>query len=200
MYQFVLKRFFDALFSLLALIIASPVLLLAMAWLYLSYGSVWFVQDRAGWHEKPFKILKLKTMRDATDRDGNLLSDDERLTKVGRIMRRLSIDELPQLINVLKGEMSFVGPRPLLMDYLPLYNEEQRLRHSVRPGITGWAQVNGRNSLDWPQRFALDVWYTRNISFWLDLKILIMTPAWVVRKKGISAPDTATMPRFRGNN
>jgi lipopolysaccharide/colanic/teichoic acid biosynthesis glycosyltransferase len=200
MYQLVVKRFFDAVFSFVALIVASPILLLGIVWSYAAHGSVWFVQERAGWHGKPFRIYKLKTMRDAVDQYGDPLSDDVRLTAVGRVMRKLSIDELPQLVNVLKGDMSIVGPRPLLMEYLPLYNSEQNRRHSVRPGITGWAQINGRNAIGWPKRFELDVWYTRNISFLLDLKILILTPTWVFfRPRGISGPGTATMTKFRGN-
>jgi undecaprenyl phosphate N,N'-diacetylbacillosamine 1-phosphate transferase len=162
-------------------------------------GKVWFIQQRPGKHGRPFKLIKFRTMSDAKDEQGELLSDELRLTAIGKFIRKTSIDELPQLINVLKGDMSLVGPRPLLMEYLPLYNEEQMCRHAVKPGITGWAQVNGRNTISWPEKFKLDVWYVNNISFLLDLKILLLTLLKVFKAEGISAVDEATMKKFDGN-
>lgn len=162
-------------------------------------APVFFKQTRPGLNGRPFNMIKFRTMRDAVDRAGNPLPDNERLTKLGKFLRSSSLDELPELWNVLKGDMSLVGPRPLLMEYLPLYNERQNRRHEVRPGITGWAQVNGRNAISWEQKFELDVWYVENQSLWLDLKILFLTVWKVVRRDGISAAGDATMPKFEGS-
>lgn len=162
-------------------------------------GKVWFIQQRPGREGKPFNVIKFKTMNDKTDSAGQLLADEFRLTPVGKLVRKLSIDELPQLFNVLKGDMSIVGPRPLLMEYLSLYNEEQRHRHDVLPGITGWAQINGRNAISWAQKFEFDVWYTRHQSLILDLKILFLTVIKVFKAEGISSATSATMEKFRGN-
>jgi lipopolysaccharide/colanic/teichoic acid biosynthesis glycosyltransferase len=160
---------------------------------------VFFRQIRPGRYGKPFQMVKFRTMRDALDANGNPLPDSERLTRLGRFLRSSSIDELPELWNVLKGEMSLVGPRPLLMEYLPLYSPDQDRRHEVRPGVTGWAQINGRNAISWDQKFALDVWYVDNRSFWLDVKIIWLTLRKVVKREGISAAGEATMPKFEGS-
>ena len=162
-------------------------------------GNVWFVQERPGKNGIPFKLIKFKTMTDKRTDQGELQSDEERLTPVGKWVRKLSLDELPQLINIVKGEMSFVGPRPWLMEYLPLYNTFQYRRHEVKPGITGWAQVNGRNTLAWKQRFEHDVWYVDHISFWVDLKILFLTVVKVFKAEGISSGTSVTMEKFKGN-
>ncbi len=200
LYRRFVKPALDKLVALMALIVASPVILLCMAILAIANkGHVWFTQSRPGKDGKMFKVLKFRTMTNARDANGALLPDDARLTTVGKFIRKTSLDELPQLINVLKGDMSFVGPRPLLEEYLPLYNEEQRLRHAVKPGITGWAQVNGRNAVAWEQRFAFDVWYVKNQSFALDIKILFMTVLKVFRAEGISSGTSATMERWTGN-
>lgn len=195
-----LKRAFDLVAVACALVVLSP-LLAAIALLtgWLSGLPVIFAQDRPGRGGKPFRILKFRTMKDARDAGGQLLRDAERLTPFGRFLRSTSLDELPELVNVLKGDMSLVGPRPLLMEYLPLYTPEQARRHEVRPGITGWAQVNGRNALTWEEKFNLDVWYVDNRSFWLDLKILWMTFVAVLARKGISQEGHATMERFTGS-
>jgi lipopolysaccharide/colanic/teichoic acid biosynthesis glycosyltransferase len=162
-------------------------------------GKVWFIQQRPGKYGRPFHLIKFRTMSDAKDEQGELLSDEARLTAVGKFIRKTSIDELPQLINVLKGDMSIVGPRPLLMEYLPLYNATQQRRHEVKPGITGWAQVNGRNAISWQKKFEFDVWYVNNLSFLLDIKILLLTLLKVFKAEGIHAADVATMERFEGN-
>jgi lipopolysaccharide/colanic/teichoic acid biosynthesis glycosyltransferase len=162
-------------------------------------GHIWFLQERPGKNGKIFRVFKFKTMTDERDAQGNLLPDDKRLTAVGKFVRKTSLDELPQMINVLKGDMSIVGPRPLLVEYLPLYNQQQRRRHEVKPGITGWAQVNGRNTLDWPERFAYDVWYVDHISFALDIKILFLTIVKVFKAEGVSSGTSVTMEKFRGN-
>lgn len=162
-------------------------------------GRVWFAQQRPGKNGKPFWVIKFKTMNDARDAQGNLLADEHRLTAVGKFIRRTSLDEIPQLLNVLKGEMSIVGPRPLLMEYVPLYNERQRKRHDVVPGITGWAQVNGRNAISWSQKFEYDVWYVQHQSFLLDIKILILTFIKVFKAEGITSDTSVTMEKFRGN-
>ncbi len=190
---------FDLLVSLLLLTLLSPVLLV-VAWLVRQrLGTpVLFRQRRPGMGAQPFEMLKFRTMTDARGPDGNMLPDAERMTTFGRFLRASSLDELPGLINVLKGDMSLVGPRPLLMQYVPLYSPTQARRHEVRPGITGWAQVNGRNALSWDQKFAHDIWYVDHRSFWLDLKILFMTAGKVLRRDGISAAGEATMPVFRG--
>jgi lipopolysaccharide/colanic/teichoic acid biosynthesis glycosyltransferase len=196
-----MKRLFDLLGALLALyLLAFP--LLVLVWLiHRKLGNpVLFRQVRPGFHGRPFNMVKFRTMTDARDASGALLPDAQRLTPFGRILRSSSLDELPELLNVLKGDMSLVGPRPLLMEYLPLYTPEQARRHEVRPGITGWAQVNGRNALSWEEKFKLDVWYVDNRSFWLDLKILWRTVKKVLLRDGISAQGEATMPRFIGSN
>jgi lipopolysaccharide/colanic/teichoic acid biosynthesis glycosyltransferase len=195
-----LKRFFDVVVSALMLIILSPIILLLIVLIRVKLGSpVFFTQLRPGLNGKPFRMIKFRSMRDARDAEGNPLPDEQRMTDFGRRLRSLSLDELPELINVLKGDMSLVGPRPLLMEYLDRYSPEQFRRHEVRPGITGWAQVNGRNELPWPERFRMDVWYVDNRTFWLDLKILWLTLVKVVRREGISQKGRATMDVFMGN-
>ena len=195
------KRLFDLVFGLILLIILSPLMLILAVLIRLQMGSpVIFKQKRPGLKGCPFYLYKFRTMTDARGEDGELLSDDQRLTGLGRFLRRFSLDELPQLINVVKGELSFVGPRPLLMAYLDRYSQEQARRHEVKPGITGWAQVNGRNALSWEERFKLDVWYVDNRSFWLDLKILGMTVLKVLKAEGISGEGTETMSEFMGSS
>jgi sugar transferase EpsL len=194
------KRIFDVLVALAALLLLLPVLLLtAMAVRLLLGAPVFFVQQRPGLQGRCFAMIKFRTMSNACDSAGNLLPDAQRLTGFGRFLRSSSLDELPELINVLRGEMSLVGPRPLLVEYLPLYSAEQARRHEVRPGITGWSQVKGRNSLSWEQRFALDVWYVDHHDFVLDMKILALTVLKVLRREGISAAGEATMPKFTGS-
>ncbi|HSD14821.1 MAG TPA: sugar transferase [Flavobacterium sp.] len=200
MYKTFFKRFFDVLFSLTGLLLLSPVFLLVTVCLFFANnGKPFFFQHRPGKNEVVFKIIKFKTMNDRKDKDGNLLPDEQRLTSVGHFVRKTSIDEIPQLINVLSGTMSLIGPRPLLPEYLPLYDDFQRKRHAVRPGITGWAQVNGRNAISWGQKFEYDVWYVTNLSFILDAKIILMTVMKVFVREGISADGVATMERFKGN-
>jgi lipopolysaccharide/colanic/teichoic acid biosynthesis glycosyltransferase len=200
MYRFYFKRILDFIAALILLLIFSPVIIICFILLLVfNKGGALFFQIRPGYQSKPFTIIKFKTMHDGRDIDGNLLPDEVRLTSVGKVVRSLSIDELLQLINVLKGDMSLVGPRPLLTRYLTRYTPEQTRRHNVRPGITGWAQVNGRNALSWEEKFKLDVEYVEKISFSLDLKILWMTFLNVIRRKGISAVGHATMEEFRGN-
>lgn len=195
-----MKRFFDVLIAALVLLVASPLLLFGALAVSLSMGRpILFRQIRPGFKGHPFMLYKFRTMRDAQGIDGQPLPDAQRLTRWGELLRRTSIDELPQLINVLKGDMSIVGPRPLLMEYLPLYSTEQMRRHEVRPGITGWAQVNGRNALNWEERFRLDVWYVDHCSFWLDMKILALTARKVLVREGISAAGEATMSKFTGS-
>lgn len=199
-YKRFFKRFIDFSAALLGLTLLSPILIIITVWLYIiNDGKPFFLQLRPGRHGKIFKIVKFKTMNDKTDKAGNLLPDSERITPVGAFVRKTSLDEIPQLINVLKGDMSLVGPRPLLVQYLPLYNETQRRRHEVRPGITGWAQVNGRNAISWPEKFEYDVWYVDHLSFGLDLKIVLLTIKKVFIREGISAEGQATMEPFRGN-
>lgn len=194
------QRAFDVVVSATALVLLSPVLLVSAIAVRICLGSpVLFTQVRPGLHGKPFRMIKFRTMTDARGSDGNLLPDAQRLPRFGQLLRSTSLDELPELINVLKGDMSLVGPRPLLMEYLPLYSLEQARRHEVRPGITGWAQINGRNSLSWEQRFALDVWYVDHCSLWLNIKILALTVLKVVRREGISASGESTMTRFTGS-
>ncbi|HFC7005483.1 sugar transferase [Neisseria sp. P0012.S006] len=194
------KRLFDIIASASGLIFLSPVFLILIYLIRKNLGEpVFFTQERPGKDGKPFKMIKFRSMRDAVDKDGNPLPDSERLTPFGKKLRATSLDELPELWNVLKGEMSLVGPRPLLMSYLPLYNEFQNRRHEMRPGVTGWAQVNGRNAISWDEKFAHDVWYIDNFSFWLDIKILFLTVKKVFVKEGISAEGEATMPYFTGN-
>lgn len=194
-----LKRAFDIAASASALVVLSPVLAITAHKVKKELGSpVLFRQTRPGLHGKPFEMIKFRTMKDATDKDGNPLPDSERLTEFGKKLRASSLDELPELWNVLKGDMSLVGPRPLLMEYLPLYNTQQAKRHNVRPGVTGYAQVNGRNSLSWEEKFKLDTWYVEHQSFLLDMKILLKTVKKVLIKDGISADGEATMTKFAG--
>ncbi|WP_107813425.1 sugar transferase [Neisseria sicca] len=195
------KRLFDIVASASGLIFLSPVFLILIYLIRKNLGEpVFFTQERPGKDGKPFKMIKFRSMRDAVDKDGNPLPDSERLTPFGKKLRATSLDELPELWNVLKGDMSLVGPRPLLMSYLPLYNEFQNRRHEMRPGVTGWAQVNGRNALSWDEKFAHDIWYIDHYSFWLDMKILFLTVKKVFIKEGISAEGEATMPYFTGND
>lgn len=197
----IIKRILDLTLTLIAMIVALPVMAVVALLVWIKIGTpVLFKQPRPGFHEKIFTIYKFRTMRDAFDEKGKLLPDDQRLTRFGRILRTTSLDELPELFCVLKGEMSWVGPRPLLMQYLDRYSEEQHRRHLVLPGITGWAQVNGRNAISWEEKFALDVWYVDHWSIWLDLKILIMTVFKVLKREGISAKNQATMEEFQGSN
>lgn len=202
MYRHFFKRFFDILISFTALVCLSPVLVVVTIWLHFANkgAGAFFLQERPGKNAKIFKIIKYKTMTDERDANGNLLPDAERLTKVGRFVRSTSIDELPQLINVLKGDMSLIGPRPLLIKYLPLYSATQARRHEVRPGITGWAQVNGRNAISWQKRFELDVWYVDNLSLLTDIKIILITIKKVLYRSNISSSTSATMEAFDGNN
>ena len=194
------KRIFDLAFAALALFILSPIILFTALFVCLFLGTpILFRQTRPGYKAQLFDIYKFRTMTGARDSAGNLLPDSERLTRLGRFLRSLSLDELPELINILRGEMSFVGPRPLLKEYLPLYSREQARRHEVVPGLTGWAQVNGRNAADWPARLAMDVWYVDQWSFWLDIKILLMTFWKVITRQGISQPGQATVKYFTGN-
>ncbi len=195
-----LKRLFDFLFAGFIFFSLFPVFLLVSLLIFLRMGfPIFFIQPRPGKDGKVFLLLKFRTMSQVADSSGQLLSDQVRLTKLGKLLRKLSLDELPQLINVLRGEMSLVGPRPLLVEYLPLYSSEQARRHDVLPGITGWAQINGRNSLSWDEKFKLDVWYVDNQSFFLDLKILFLTLKKVLIREGISANGEATMTKFTGN-
>lgn len=198
MYKHFFKRFFDFWIALIALICLSPILIVVTIWLHFANkgAGAFFYQERPGKNEKIFKVIKFKSMTDERDAEGNLLPNEKRLTKVGGFVRKTSLDELPQLINVLKGDMALIGPRPLLPKYLPLYNEEQHRRHEVRPGITGWAQVNGRNSITWTEKFKLDVWYVDHCSMWLDIKIIYMTIKNVLTSKDIVL---STGP-FTGNN
>ncbi|WP_439560487.1 sugar transferase [Roseinatronobacter sp.] len=194
-----MKRLMDILGAGFGLILLSPVLIVVAVLIRRQMGApVFFCQTRPGLHGKPFTMIKFRSMRDAVDAQGRALPDAERLTRLGRFLRSSSLDELPEVWNVLKGDMSLVGPRPLLMEYLPLYSPEQARRHEVRPGVTGWAQVNGRNAISWDQKFALDVWYVDNRNLWLDLKIIWLTIRKVVTREGISAAGDATMPRFTG--
>ncbi len=194
------KRLFDILLTSLGLIVLSPLLLLVALLVWVTLGTpILFKQQRPGYGGKPFTIYKFRTMTEERDAQGRLLSDAERLTPLGRFLRATSLDELPELVNVLRGEMSLVGPRPLLMQYLERYSPEQARRHEVLPGITGWAQVNGRNALTWEDKFRLDVWYVDHWSFWLDVKILLLTLIKVLRREGISQPGQATAEEFMGN-
>jgi len=195
-----LKTIFDKSLALVLLIILSPVFIFTAALVFFNLGSpIIFSQPRVGYKNKIFKFYKFRSMKNGVDSNGNLLPDDQRLTRFGNFLRRSSLDELPQLINILKGNMSFVGPRPLLVDYLPLYSAEQIRRHSVKPGITGWAQINGRNNLSWEDKFLLDVWYVDHQSFVLDIKILFLTFYKVLARKDTSAEGHVTMPRFMGS-
>ena len=200
MYQSVLKPLVDLIVGWLLFLITLPLfLLVSVTLLFGNKGKVFFKQRRPGLDEKPFVIFKFRSMNDKRDTEGKLLPDEKRLTKLGKFIRKTSLDELPQLLNVIKGEMSFVGPRPLLMEYLPLYNEYQKQRHMVKPGITGWAQVNGRNTISWDKKFEYDVFYVQNCSFVMDLKILLRTIVKVFKSEGISGKGMATMEPFKGN-
>lgn len=201
MYKHFFKPLCDKLLALVLLVMLSPVILGAMLLLAIANrGKVFFTQERPGKNEKIFKVIKFKTMNDRKDAEGNLLPDAERLTAVGRFVRSTSIDELPQIFNVLKGDMSFIGPRPLLVQYLPLYSPAQRRRHEVTPGISGWAQVNGRNAISWSKKFELDVWYVDHISLITDLKVFWLTIYNILRRKDINQDGQATMEVFNGNN
>lgn len=196
-----IKYFFDRVGAFLLLVLLSPLLfIVAVIIRLIDRMPVFFKQTRPGWREKPFTLLKFKTMKDIYDENGVPLPDEERLTSVGKCLRKLSLDEIPQFINVLKGEMSMIGPRPLLLEYLPLYNETQRRRHEVKPGITGWAQVNGRNAVSWEDRFAMDVWYVDHWSLFLDLKIIGRTAIKVLKREGISGEGSVTMEKFKGSD
>lgn len=200
MYRKLIKPFFDKLTALIALIIASPIFLIVSILLAIfQNGKVFFTQQRPGLNEKIFLLVKFKTMRDDKDANGELLADQERLTWIGKIVRKTSMDEIPQLLNILKGDMSFIGPRPLLVEYLPLYSNAQSKRHLVTPGITGWAQINGRNTISWQKKFEYDVWYVQNQSILLDMKIIFMTIFKVFKAEGISAEGMATIEKFKGN-
>lgn len=202
MYVYCLKRVIDFSIVFCVLLIIWPILLIITFWLFFANkgAGAFFTQKRPGKKAKIFKVIKFKTMTDERDSNGDLLPDAERLTKLGKFMRSTSIDELPQLLNVLKGDMALVGPRPLLPQYLPLYSKEQARRHEVRPGITGWAQVNGRNAISWTKKFELDVWYVDHCSFLLDVKIIFLTIKKVFIREGISSENSATMESFTGNN
>ena len=194
------KRLFDLVFTCLVLLVSWPILLLLALLVRLRLGvPVLFHQTRPGYLSRPFRLVKFRSMREARNAQGNLLPDEQRLTRLGRFLRASSLDELPELFNVLRGEMSLVGPRPLLMQYLPRYSPEQARRHDVLPGITGWAQINGRNALTWQDKFKLDVWYVDHWSLWLDLRILLLTVLKVLRREGISQPGHATAQEFMGN-
>ena len=202
MYKHFWKRVIDFTLSLLALAILWPILFLIAIWLHVANkgAGAFFFQERPGKDGKIFRVIKFKTMTDERDSKGDLLSDAARLTKVGKLVRSTSLDELPQLINVLKGDMALIGPRPLLIQYLPLYNKEQARRHEVRPGITGWAQVNGRNAISWARKFELDVWYVDNISFVIDLKVIVLTIKKVLFREDINSATSATVEGFNGHN
>ena len=201
MYKNYFKRPLDFTLSLIGFIVISPVF--GLLWLLLAVANkgagAYFTQERPGKNERIFRVIKFKTMTDERDSEGNLLPDAERLTKIGKLVRSTSLDEIPQLLNVIKGDMSLIGPRPLLVQYLPLYNEKQKRRHEIRPGITGWAQVNGRNAISWEEKFELDVWYVENMSFILDFKILLKTIYNVFKREGISSDTSVTMEAFRGS-
>lgn len=202
MYKHFFKRFLDFCISLVALIVISPILLVITVWLHFANkgAGAFFFQERPGKDAKIFKVIKFKTMTDERDAEGNLLPDAQRLTKVGKFVRSTSIDELPQLINVLKGDMALIGPRPLLLQYLPLYSPEQARRHEVRPGISGWAQCHGRNTISWTEKFKLDVWYVDHCTLWTDIKVIFITIKNVLMRKDINSATAATMEAFNGHN
>ena len=202
MYKNYLKRVFDFSIALFAIVIASPLMITVAVWLHFANkrAGVFFLQERPGRYGKIFKVVKYKTMTDEKDSNGNLLPDEERLTPIGKFIRSTSIDELPQLINVLKGDMALIGPRPLLVKYLPLYSKKQARRHEVRPGISGWAQCHGRNAISWTQKLEYDVWYVDNISLWTDIRIIWKTIISVVQRDGISAENNVTIDDFNGYN
>jgi lipopolysaccharide/colanic/teichoic acid biosynthesis glycosyltransferase len=200
MYKNFLKRFFDFLLAFISITLLMPLFIVVTVFLFFdNQGKPFFIQKRPGYNGRIFSIIKFKTMNDKKDENGLLLPDAERMTKVGNFVRKTSLDEIPQLINVLKGDMSLIGPRPLLVEYLPLYNEFQSRRHKVKPGITGWAQINGRNAISWTQKFEYDVWYVENISVLLDIKIIFLTVKKVFVSEGISQKGQSTMEAFRGN-
>ena len=197
----IIKRIIDILVSLIGLIFLSPLMLIIYLLVRINLGGpAFFLQERVGKDNKVFKMIKFRTMRDARDKNGNLLSDNERVTKFGSFLRSFSLDELPELINIIKGDMSLIGPRALLVQYLGLYNDEQIRRHEVLPGLTGWAQINGRNSITWSEKFELDVWYVDNWSIWLDIKIFFLTFWKVIKREGINQSETVTMEYFNGAN
>lgn len=202
MYKHFFKRFFDFWVALFFVLLSSPLLIVIAIWLHFANkgAGAWFLQERPGLHGKIFKIIKFKTMTDERDANGNLLPDEVRLTKVGKFVRSTSIDELPQLINVLKGDMALIGPRPLLVQYLPLYSPEQARRHEVRPGISGWAQCHGRNAISWTEKFKLDVWYVDHCSLWTDIKVIWITIMKVLKRADINEAGQATMEAFNGKN
>ncbi len=202
MYKNFFKRIIDFTIVFIALLIIWPILLIITIWLHFANkgAGAFFTQERPGKDGKIFKVIKFKSMTDERDANGNLLPDAQRLTKVGKFVRKTSIDELPQLINVLKGDMALIGPRPLLVQYLPLYSKEQARRHDVRPGITGWAQCNGRNAISWSKKFELDVWYVDNCTLWTDIKVIFITIMKVLKRSDISQEGQATMEVFNGNN
>lgn len=202
MYKNFFKRIIDFFIALITLIITSPILLVVTIWLHCANkgAGAFFLQERPGLHGKIFKVIKYKTMTDEKDSNGELLSDEKRLTPIGKFIRSTSIDELPQLINVLKGDMALIGPRPLLVKYLPLYSKKQARRHEVRPGISGWAQCHGRNAISWTQKLEYDVWYVDNISLWTDIRIIWKTIISVVQRDGISAENNVTIDDFNGYN
>ncbi len=200
-YDTIIKRLMDITIALIGLVLLLPILSTIILLLVITgHKKIFFIQKRLGYHESIFKIYKFCTMTELRDASGVLLPDSKRLTFFGKLLRKTSLDEIPQLINVLKGEMSIIGPRPLLIEYLPLYNEEQKKRHLVKPGITGWAQVNGRNAIEWQQKFKLDVWYVNHISFILDCKIILLTIKNVIASSGINQQGQATMQPFKGND
>ena len=199
-YRDFIKPLFDRLLALILILVFLPIMIIVALLIYLWDGRpIIFTQPRPGLNGKIFNIFKFRTMTNEKDEDGNFLSDEKRLKGIGKFIRSTSLDELPQLLNVLKGDMSFIGPRPLLVEYLPLYNKRQKKRHDVKPGITGWAQVNGRNAISWEEKFEYDVWYVENQSFWLDFKILWLTFLKVVKRDGISSNTSVTMEKFTGN-
>jgi len=202
MYKHFFKRFFDFWIALIALICVSPILIVVTIWLHFANkgAGAFFLQERPGKNAKIFKVVKFKTMTDERDTNGNLLPDEDRLTRVGKFVRSTSLDELPQLFNVLKGDMALIGPRPLLVQYLPLYSKEQARRHEVRPGISGWAQCHGRNNISWAKKFELDVWYVDHVSLWTDLKVIWITIMKVLKREDISQDGQATMEAFNGQN
>lgn len=197
----IVKRSFDIIFSLIVLVILSPIFLIIAILVRINLGGpIFFIQERVGIYNRPFKMYKFRTMKDIKDTDGKLLSDNDRLTKFGRILRSTSLDELPEFLNIIRGEMSLIGPRPLLVEYLPLYNGEQIKRHNMLPGITGWAQVNGRNNISWAEKFKLDVWYVENWSLKLDIKIFFLTIIKVIKREDINQELSVTMESFNGSN
>jgi len=199
MYKTIFKNIIDLIVALIAFILFLPIfIVVALLLTIVNKGNPFFFQERPGKNERIFKVIKFKTMNDFKDEKGNLLPDKDRLTKVGLFVRKTSLDEIPQLLNVIKGDMSLIGPRPLLVEYLPLYNDEQKKRHNVKPGITGWAQINGRNAISWEEKFKLDVYYVKNISFLLDLKILFLTLKKVIASEDISSDTSVTMEKFKG--